>query len=77
MTNADLDKELLRQLDNRPRTLATIHTHLNRPGPIPSDDVQLGRRLQYLKSKGKIRYLTKPEGGPGWINTNFDRVHYD
>ncbi len=65
MTNKEMDTAILDRLAISMAPLSYIHTTLERPGS-PSNDRQLDRRLSALKRAGKIRYLRKADGGPGW-----------
>ena len=61
MTNEEQDRVLLAKLDEsrNPLTLSEL----------PGEERQKDRRLQVLKRQGKVKYLVKATGGPGWVLT--------
>lgn len=66
MNNEDMDVAIIARLGNGMAIIRDIHATLELPG-APSDHRQLDRRLSALKRIGRIRYLKKDAGGPGWV----------
>ncbi len=61
MTNAEQDRLLLKKLDESHAALTLSE--------LPGEERQKDRRLQALKRQGKVKYLVKATGGPGWVLT--------
>ena len=64
MNNDDLDELTMGHMSNKPIQFTPL---MRRVLLVSFGCRAVGRSLQRLRKQGRIRYLHKADGGPGWV----------